>query len=158
MAVTLKRDATGLCRCPDGSLAICADCDCTYTGSVDFYLDGIGPFILSYVGAPAETWSGTFGDSGAHPFPSIPSFGETSWSMHVVLRPYGDCLWAFSVELILFSGGVVGAAIYESRDGLTTLSYCWSGSYNLAHNPELGMGSGWPTALDVVTSAHIDEG
>ena len=160
MAVVLKRDATGLCRCSDGSLAICAACDCSYAGTVDAYIDGVGPFLLTYVHDWSGDWVHQSVHAGSHSFPCLPYASGTSWELSVTLRNYpsGSCLWSFSALVAVYNGEtLVGYAIFESMDGMTQLSYCWSGSYDLARNPEIGLGDGWPSAIDIATTAHVEE-
>jgi len=147
MAITLKRDATGLCRCPDGSLAICADCDCLYIGPVAFTLDGVGPYQVPYAPDFMADWQIAWpwiNGAGVAPWPSVPDFGGDSWTIDINIRPTGECQWQFSVGLTISSGGSpVAAARYESAGG-----HCWSGAQVLIRNPELGFGDGWPSALD----------
>jgi hypothetical protein len=156
MAITLKRDATGLCRCPDGSLAICADCDCSYTGAIDVYLDGVGPFVVPYAPADGCTWHYQAMTAGAHPFPSVPSFNAAAWMLVIDFRLISTCAWRIEVQLACWDSGsnMTGASNYHSAGSIG--SHCWSGSQVLMYMSEISVGEGWPSALDSSSGVHVE--
>lgn len=150
MAITLKRDATGLCRCPDGSLAICSDCDCSYGGPVAFTLDGTGPHQVPYAPDFMADWQIAWpwlGFAGACPW--FDYFGADSWTLDISIQSTGECQWRFSVGITVYDDGApVAGARYMSAGG-----HCWSGSQVMEMVAELSFGEGWPSALDGSSTA-----
>jgi hypothetical protein len=156
MSVMLKRNASGLCRCPDGSLAICADCDCTYAGDIDIIIDGVGPLLIPYVDA-------TYGFRGQNPtlgatplFPSIPQeSGAVFWATFIQCQVMGDCLWRWVVHVEAYDNAWNVLVMGDFVSGNGEIFGCWLSSGVLALMCGDGCPAGWPTALDFAAVGHV---
>jgi hypothetical protein len=140
MAVILKRDATGLCRCPDGSLAICSDCECDFTGrivSTITWPDSNRSMVVN------PDWTGSYHyyvrRYGTF-FTSALGWIEITYD----ITPVSACLWIYS--LAIKEGG-------NYRVYLTPDAGCWSGSFIA---PTDAPPTGWPAHVMISTIKDPD--
>lgn len=142
MAIILKRDAAGLCRCPDGSLSICSACDCDldYTGDVWLYINS-GDFgfnrLVPHTGD--QNWHLEFDFA----------YRTTTWSTNATCNNVGSCQWEWTVTITKsVSGTPVGSMTYYSA-----VPGCWEVSGYLTSDDTPPAGFVSAASIDVTRPA-----